>query len=127
MDRLDKTLLQTLAAAGPDARHEVLLLLASFPQADAEVEPLALPLLELQFPTAVLARATMPTSARAAAEAAEGFVPSPMHKHTFQTEPWTTMPPAGISLSVAGIVLVLPWFYLLRSVRVTTHPSGVRL
>lgn len=120
VDRMSESLKRTIVKQGVDHPLRVFLVIASFPRSSSnEVQPLMLPLLDLQFSNAIVSRfATgLPESQRLKAEREEGFMPWPLNQHTFQTEPWQTMPPKMVSLSAALAVLGLPWAVLLTMVR----------
>ncbi|WFD27949.1 hypothetical protein MNAN1_002957 [Malassezia nana] len=126
VDRMSESLKRTIVKQGVDSPLRVFLVIASFPRSsNNEVQPLMLPLLDLQFSDASRFAAAMSESQRLKAEREEGFMPWPFNQHTFQTEPWQTMPPKMVSLSAALAVLGLPWAVLLTMwCRIVTHVSA---
>lgn len=120
MDRLPEALKKSLVGASVDETFELQLMLGSFAQdAESVVTPLALPLLRIHFPSSLVSRlkGTVKPSVRVEAGKKDGFLPWPANKHTFQVEPWQTMPPAMASLLIALIVLIGPWILLLSLCR----------
>lgn len=121
VDRLSAALKQKVAEAGPNRPFRLSVMLASFARGEDRetIEPLVLPFLDVQFSQALLSRfgTSKIASKRYEAEVSEGFHPLPLHQHTFKTEPWQTMPPKGMSLAAALVVLALPWAVLLKLVR----------
>lgn len=121
IDRMNEALKNKVVEAGPDRSFRLFVMLASFAHGEDRetIEPLMLPFLDVQFSEALLNRFATgkSVSKRHEAERAEGFFELPLHKHTFKTEPWQTMPSKGVSLAAALVVLVLPWTLLLGLVR----------
>lgn len=114
MDKLSAEMRQALAEAGAHHGFKLTLLIGGFaPNAASELEPLALPFLDLEFSESMLSRFSNDlVSARARAEAEDGFRPWPKHAHTFAVEPWRTMPPSIVSLVIALGVAAGPWVLL---------------
>jgi len=116
VDRLSPNLKRKMVEAGPNHPFRLTLILASFAKDPrSTIDPLTLPLLDVQFSQSMLSRfeSQKLPSARYEAELADGFHPQPFHQHTFQVEPWQTMPPKAVSLGSALVVLVAPWSILL--------------
>lgn len=116
VDRLSPNLKRKMVEAGPNHPFRLTLILASFAKDSwSTIHPLILPLLDVQFSQSMLNRfeSQYPPSARYEAELADGFHPQPFHQHTFQVEPWQTMPPKAVSIGSALIVIVVPWSILL--------------
>lgn len=119
VDRMSESLKQTIVKQGVDHPLRMHLVLASFPSnSNSVVEPLQLLLLDLQFTSAIASRfaSALSNSLRSKAEREDGFYPWPANQHTFQMEPWQSMPPKLVSLLAAFLVLSLPWTVLLTIV-----------
>jgi len=119
VDRMSESLKQTIVKRGVDHPLRVYLILASFASSSSSVvEPVQLPLLDLQIPNAIVSRfaSKLSESQRHKAEREDGFLPWPANQHTFQKEPWQSMPPKAVSLFAALVVLGFPWAVLLTIV-----------